>query len=464
MGLSMNPRIACFIVAISAVHTFAGAATAQPSERPPNIIVFLTDDQRWDALGASGNAIIQTPNMDRLAHEGVYFRNNYSTTPICCTSRASILTGMYARRHGVHDFGTELTAPHLQLSYPIVLRENGYRTAFVGKYGVGRIHPKDRFDFFYGLPGNRRYVQEVDGEMRHMTNRLTDQALAFLQDSPKNELFCLSISYRAPHSEDYDPRPYPPPPEMEALYQHVTIPMPTLATETHYNNLPDFLKNSEGRKRWDNRFRTPERFQESARDYYRMVSGLDAALGRITAMLDQRDLAENTIIIFTSDNGAFLGERGLAGKWYAYEDSIRTPLIIHDPRAETNAKRRVINEIVLNIDLAPTIYAYAGLNVPKEMDGENLQPLLHDEETPWRNSWYFEHRFSHPGIPKSEGVVTADWKFFRWYEQSGAPEELYNVATDPLEVNNLASASNHREQLNRLKKRFDNFEAAIPKR
>ncbi len=436
-----------------------------PGQRP-NLLIVLTDDQHFQAMGCMGNPIIQTPQMDALAAQGALFANAFVTTPICCTSRASILTGMYAWSNGVHDFQTPLPPDLLEISYPVMLRRHGYYTGFVGKYGVGTTPPADAFDFFFGLPGNGRYIQEINGETQHMTGLLADQAVAFLESCPDNAPFCLSLSTRAPHAEDYDPRPFPPDPALEHLYCDVEIPAPELVKPEYYEALPPFLKDSEGRKRWENNFNTPERYQESVRDYYRMITGVDHAIGRLREVLRRRGMDHNTVILFTSDNGFLLGERGLSDKWYAYESSIRVPFILYDPRLPEAQRGRRVEAMALNIDIAPTLLDLAGIEAPSAMQGRSLLPWLRGETPPWREHWFFEHRFDSPHhkIPMSEGVRSPRWKYFRWINVEGTPEELYDLEQDPLEIRNLAGNPDSAATLAEMRLLTEAYRETLPKR
>ncbi len=444
--------------ALAHAQETAAQGAAAPQARP-NFLILLTDDQRYDALGCMGNEIIQTPVMDELARQGTLFRNAFVTTPICCTSRASIFTGMYARTHGVHDFSTPLRPEHHAVSYPVMLHDAGYHTGFVGKYGVGSGPQPGAFDFFYGLPGNGRYLQEVDGETRHMTAMLRDAAVEYLSERTPDEPFCLSVSFRAPHAEDYDPRPFPPDPSLEDLYEDAYIPPPELASDDWYDALPEFLKETEGRVRWRNRYITPERYQESMRDMYRMITGIDRAIGRMLETMADAGVLDNTVVILLSDNGTFFGDRGLADKWYAYEASIRVPMIIHDPR---NPRGNEATPMALNIDVAPTVLSMAGIPAPDPVQGRDLTPLLAGERPPWREDWYFEHLFEHPGIPRSEGVRTERWKYFRWLDQDPMPEELYDLRADPLEKQNLADDPAHADNLASMRALLQSYRDRLP--
>ena len=422
----------------------------------PNIIFLLTDDLRWDALGYAGNEIIQTPQLDRLAREGVYFQNAYVTTSICAISRASILSGQYARRHGIQDFATSFSVEAFAKTYPALLRQAGYYTGFVGKYGVGKEMPADQFDKWYGFPGQGTYHHEDDkGNYQHLTSLIGDQAEAFIEQTDKQKPFCLSISFKAPHVEGLND--FIPDPALNELYAADTIPVPVTAGDAYFDAFPDFFKaDNEGRSRWQVRFSTPELYQENVKKYYRLITGVDRVVGRIRKQLAASGLDQNTVIIFTSDNGFYLGEHGLAGKWYGHEESIRVPLIINDPRLPEEQKGQVRKEMALNIDMAPTMLSLAGENVPDFMQGEDLTQLFGMESPAWRPRFFYEHHYSHKGkIPQTEGVIEEQYKYLRYLDPEPDYEVLYDVKEDPHEIENLADDPAYQSVLEELRKHWD---------
>ena len=414
----------------------------------------MTDDQRADALGCAGNPIVQTPYIDGLARQGMLFRNNFVTTSICAVSRASVFTGQYARSHGVHGFRTSLSEEQQRFSYPGLLRQAGYRTGFVGKYGVGRELPREQYDFFQGFAGQGRYFREFEGRPIHLTAVHGDQALGFLEGCSDEQPFCLSVSFKAPHVQDGEAPFFLNDPAYDRLYEDALMPPFRQSDPGDHEALPSFLRGDyEGRIRWERRFSTPEKFQESVRRYYRLITGVDVQVGRMLEYLRERGWDGNTIVIYTSDNGFYLGERGLAGKWLMHEESIRTPLIIHDPRVD-QAGGAVRDEMTLNIDFAPTMLGLTGVDVPVSMQGRDLSPLVRGESPAWRSEWFYEHLFEHRTIPKTEGVRSARWKYTRYIETEPVYEELYDLGNDPGEKRNLATASEHRDSLDRLRGRW----------
>jgi len=439
--------------------TSTGLINCGTQNKKPNIIFLLTDDQRWDTMGCMGNTIIQTPNMDKLASDGVLFKNMFVTTSICCVSRASIFTGCYARRHKIVDFKTDFSEQALAQTYPILLKNAGYYTGFIGKYGVGNNLPADEFDYWRGIPGQPVYEQkDENGQPIHLTHIMGDQSLDFLSACPKDQPFCLSVSFKAPHVQDRDPRQFIYDPAYKDMYKETTIPVPKTADPKYYDSFPDFFKaNNEARIRWDIRFSTPEKFQESVKGYYRLLFGVDVVIGRIREALEEQGLADNTIIVLTGDNGFYLGEHGLAGKWYGHEESIRVPLVVYDPRLPERLRGQVREEMALNIDIAPTFLSMAGLAVPETMQGRDLAPLMKNEQPEWRDEFFYEHLFDHKTIPKSEGVVTKRYKYMRYFEQAPVYEELYDLKTDPFEEKNLAGDPEFDAVLQQLRKKCDSY-------
>ncbi len=429
---------------------------ARAADNRPNIIFLLTDDQRYDTLGASGNPIIRTPNLDTLAAGGVFFDRAYVTTSICAVNRACIFTGQYASAHGIHDFQTSLSPRQLARSYPAMLKAAGYRVGFVGKFGVG-TKPVGLFDYDRGFDGQGRYFQEVDGRERHLTELMGDWAIEFLRTHEGDRPLCLSVSFKAPHVQDDDPRQFLYDPALEDMYAEDVIPPVPLSERSFFEALPEFLRTSENRRRWHKRFADDAMYQRSVKGYYRLISGVDLAVGRILRTLRELGMEKNTVILFTSDNGFYLGERGFAGKWFAHEVSIRVPLIVYDPRPDAalpgNAGTRR-EELVLSIDLAPTMLALAGIEPPAEMDGLSFLPLIRGNAPHWRTEFFYEHLFQHPHIPRSEAVRTQRWKYIRYIDIEPPYEELYDLPTDPHEEHNLAGLDTQEATLRMMREKW----------
>jgi arylsulfatase A-like enzyme len=443
------------VLLLSILPASAMAPEMQSTERP-NILFIVTDDQRFDAMGCAGNPIIKTPNMDALAKSGVRFRNTFVTTSICAASRASILTGLYERTHR-YTFGTmPIQDKHVSISFPVLLRQAGYRVGFVGKFGVGVPQGATlrMFDAFTPFPPTPVFHKQPDGSDRHLTDIEGDKAIAFLDTVKPGQAFCLNVWFNAPHALDDDPRQYIWPVACDPLYRDAVLPVPRTMTEEFFNAQPEFLRKSESRVRFHWRFDEPKKYQQMVKGYYRMISGVDLVIARLRAELKKRGLDRNTVIIFTSDNGYFLGERGFADKWYIYEYSIRVPLILFDPRLPERQRGKVADGMALNVDLAPTILDFAGVEIPKLMQGRSLKPLLAGQTPPdWRMDFFYEHLFVRHNIPKSEGVRTERWTYVRWFDQNPLVEELYDHQKDFDQVNNLVNARPNAQILEALRRR-----------
>lgn len=437
-------------------QTLSSRIKAEETIRP-NIVFLLADDMRWDTLGCMGNPVIQTPHLDRLAAEGQVFDQCRVTTSICCSSRASILSGQYVCRHGIDDFAKTFTPEAFAQCYPALLRNHGYYTGFVGKYGVGTELPEKAFDFWRGFGGQGNYENfDEAGTFRHLNRITAEDSLAFLENCPKDRPFCLNVSFKAPHCQDGDARQFIHEEEYNDLYADLIMPVPASNTVSYEDRFPEFFRdNNEARRRWKLRFATPEMQQESIRKYYRLITGLDRVAGEIRDKVDALGFGENTLFIFTSDNGFFLGDSGLAGKWYGYEASIRVPLIIYDPRSSRKERGTRQDIPVLNIDIAPTILELANIPIPDTMQGKSLVSRMQGEKSKWRSDFFYEHNFHHPGIPKSEGVVSREYKYLRYHEQNPLYEELFDLNADPDEVINLAGKEEYEPLLKRMRNRFD---------
>ena len=432
--------------------------TAKDGERP-NIIFILTDDQRWDALGYAGNKFIHTPEMDKLAKEGTYFKNAIVTTPICAASRASILTGLHERTHRFDFRSGNVRTEYMMNAYPKLLRESGYYTGFYGKYGIKDDTQDQQFDEYEIYDRNNKYhdrrgyyYKTLEKDTVHLTRYTGQKALDFLYKVDSEKPFCLSLSFSAPHAHDSAKEQYFWQSTMDNLLQEVTMPGPDLADEKYFDMLPEGVKTGFNRLRWTWRYDTPEKYQHSVKGYYRMISGIDAEIGKIRAELKKKGLEKNTIIVFMGDNGYFLGERQLAGKWLMYENSIKVPLIIYDPR---DKKHQDVDMVALNIDVPATLLDLAGVKQPKTWQGKSLMPIVSAErKNMGRDTILIEHLWDFDHIPPSEGVRTKDWKYFR-YVNNKTIEELYNLKEDPKEIHNLINDGKYRSKLLAFRAKLD---------
>ena len=439
-----------------------GPINAQPADAPPpNIIFFLSDDQRHDQLGAAEHPILDTPTIDALAADGIRFTHAFVTTAICMASRATILTGVPERTHRFTLDTPPLEARHTDRSYPALLREAGYRTGFVGKFGVVTEADAVRtmFDIFEPLDRNPYFQIQPDGEVRHITEVAADRAVEFLRghDPAGGQPFALSVSFNAPHAEDIDhDAHYPWPAAVDGLYDDAEIAPAALSDPAVFDAQPDFLKASLNRERWFWRWDTLEKYDRNIRAYYRMITGVDQAMGRVLDELALLGLDGDTVIIFSSDNGYYLGARGFAGKWSHYEESLRVPLVIHDPRREPADRGRSTDAIALNMDIPATILDIAGVEPPEAYRGRSLLPFVAgDEPAAWRTDFFIEHLVEYDTIPKYEGVRDARMVYARYFEQQPAYEFLHDLERDPEQLENLVEDLAYGPTLDTLRARTD---------
>jgi arylsulfatase A-like enzyme len=459
------------IFALAGLLGFSNQVRAAEVSHPaaagkPNLLFILTDDQRWNTLGCMGDTHILTPHIDRLAREGVLFQNHFVTTSICCCSRASIFTGQYMRRHGIEDFARPFTSAQWAETYPALLRQNGYRTGFIGKFGVGNDPAvkamADKFDYWRGVPGQggKYFINPNDPNRTHETAKFGQDALEFLDSTPADHPFCLSISFTAPHARDAMPHleQYQPDDRDRSLYTGIFLPIPVTDNANYFEKLPISVQKSEGHRRWLWRFDTPEHYEISAKNYYRLISGIDREVGRIMSELVKRGLAGNTVVIYTSDNGYFLGDRELSDKFFMYEEGLRDPLIIFDPLEPAANRGRREEAMTLNIDFAPTMLALAGVMPPAGMQGRSLIPFL-DNQHPagWRTEFFYEHHTFPNIIPPSEGVRTERYSYIRWLNEKPLIEELFDVKKDNLEGHNLAADPRYADTLTQLRARWARY-------
>lgn len=446
----LDPR-SVWLLLLAALGTPGFAA-----EQRPNILLLITDDQRWDAVGVVQRELgerarfpwFQTPNMDRLAAEGVRFRNAFVTSPLCSPSRAVFLTGRYNHLNGVANNRTPF--PTNSVTFATLLRAAGYKTAYIGKWHMdGQRGPRPGFDYSASFVGQGKYFDcpfEINGQTRTppgwVDDVSTDLALEFIRQN-RERPFLLVLGFKSPHG----PRGGTNLPErLRQLYDgEKSRPVPNLDSKAIYRR-----EKAESPEAPAAPATAPPAATVPAHlDYLRHIAGVDENLGRLLRALDELKLAENTAVIFTSDNGYFLGEHGLGDKRSLYEESLRIPMLVRFPRLAPRAAVR--DEMVLNLDVAPTLLELAGLPVPREMQGRSWVPLLAGKRVAWRTAflaqYFFEQGFG--GTPTVVGVRTPDAKLIQY---PGHPEwtELFDLAQDPFETKNLANDPAHRELLARL--------------
>ncbi|MEM7575145.1 MAG: sulfatase-like hydrolase/transferase [Bacteroidota bacterium] len=455
--------VLCWLLACGGDAPSSDSSSAGPTDAPPNIIFLLADDMRQDMMSFVGNPIMQTPKLDQLARAGIYFNNAFVTTAICSVSRASIMSGQHARRHGLWWFGRPFSPEAWQETYPMQLQQAGYKIGFIGKYGLGNYSvAAEDFDYWAGFDGQGQYVhQDETGNYLHLTRLMGNQMVDFLDQYGQSDApFALSVSFKAPHCQDGElgDKIFPADSAYLDLYRDLEWVKPAQARLTGVHST-QFRADNEAIIRHDIRFSDPATRAESYGGYHRLVHGIDVQVGRLMEELEARDLADNTIIVFTSDHGFFLEEYGFGGKWFGHEPSVRIPLIIYDPRP-TAPKGIKINEMALNIDLAPTLLAMAGLEPPSAMQGYPLT-LTYEGSGPenWRQDFFYEHIMPPPTevpvfLPSTQGVISLENKYLEYYTGWTVEEvydpELYDLLQDPLEMNNLANSADQvqlRDQL-----------------
>ena len=424
------------------------------TRKRPNILVLIADDQRWDQLSHADDPIIpelKTPNMDRLAKEGVYFTNAFVTTPICAVSRASIMTGMYASTHGMNHFNTPIAPEVLSKSYPALLHDHGYRTGMLGKWGMGTQGTENHFDVFDAWAGQGTYFHDTDHGKIHNSEWLAARTREFLESCDKDRPFCLTVCFKSPH------HPYQPDKRDKDLFENVVIPKRKTDTPEAYKAIKsDMMEQSLNRWCYFDERKDQATKDDFEKNFLRCIKSLDRAVGKIMQSLKDLDLDENTAVVYLSDNGYLWGEHGLGGKWLLYEESIRVPIIIKMPDQEKTKTSLKLNDLALNIDIAPTILDIAGIPIPSQMDGLSLYPLIKGKKSKLREDFFLEHvgviDVKTP-IPDSIGVRTENYKYIKYLNVEPEIEELYDLKSDPMESRNLINNTQYSNVKERLRKR-----------
>jgi len=465
VSLNRSPNAGCGLLALvcsylvsvclgfpQLVHAHPTDAIGEPA--PTNVLVLYADDWRHDSLSVAGNPVVKTPILDHMSEQSVRFTHNCVTTSICCVSRASLFTGQWMSAHGCEGFKPFKT--DWSETYPGILRDGGYYVGHVGKWHNGPF-PAEHFDFGRSYHGRHWYDQD-DGSKIHVTQRNENDALEFLKTRPADKPFCLTVAFFATHAVDGNPKQFLPQPNSDSLYQDINVPVPPNANDESFHRLPEFIANekNEGRNRYNWRFDTPEKYQTMMKNYYRLASEVDTTCGRIMKELEKQGELDNTLVIFTTDNGYYHGEHGLGDKWYPHQESVRVPLIVRDPRMPSTVRGTTDDNLTLNVDLAPTILNAVGMPTPKSMQGSDLAPLYLTEKAAqpvsWRTEFYYEHPMirSKDFIPRSEAVVTKEWKYMLWPEFDR--EQLFDLTNDPREENDLVDSQT--DQLAKMRERY----------
>lgn len=437
------------------------AAAEKTSAKPkrPNVVFILTDDQRADAIGCHEKPLLglKTPHIDRIAREGVRFRNMFCTTSLCSPSRASFLTGLYAHAHGVRDNFTDL--PQERPNVARRLKDEGYATAYVGKWHMGedRDEPRPGFDYWASHKGQGKYLDNtfnINGQSVELkgyyTERVTDLAVEWISARGKEEKpFALILGHKAPHG------PFVPETKHRGLFDHVAVPYPQSAFDL--DGKPDWVRQRlptwhgiygplyEFRKDFpDARPEGVADFERFARSYAAVIASVDDGVGRVYEALKAAGKLDDTLFVYASDNGFLLGEHGMIDKRTMHEESIRIPLLVRFPSRIPAGT--VVDEMVLSVDFAPTVLDYCQAAPLAKTHGASWAKLAAGGAAPagkWRNSFLYEYNYEKqfPYTPNVRGVRTRDWKYSHAPHGDGSPDrhkaELYHLAKDPGERRNL---------------------------
>jgi arylsulfatase A-like enzyme len=435
------------------------------ADRRPNVIVVVVDDLRWDELGVAGHPFLETPNIDALAQEGAYFTNAFHSVPLCSPNRASILTGQYPSRHGVIDNVARNRLSHRLQTFPQALQDDGYETAFLGKWHMGNDPtPRPGFDYWVAIPGQGRTmnpelyeegrIHEVPG---YITDVLTDRAVSFIE-TVRDKPFFLYIGHKAIHPDAVQlddgsvdltvPRGYMPAPRHRGRYEDAEFP-------PRENVVPgsEALTGKPALQRALNMKYSPEIMEEFGEDELdpgsshetivrraEMLLAVDDGLGRIMETLEAQGILDETFVLFTSDNGFFYGEHNLSlERRLPYEESIRTPLIVRYPTVTEGGEQ--VHGLVASVDLAPTVLEIAGTPIGEHIQGQSFVPLLMGDDSKARESvlvefYTYENPFPWLLDMDYRALRTDRYKLIHWVRYPG-DGELYDLQEDPFEMRNL---------------------------
>ncbi|CAB9497473.1 Extracellular sulfatase SULF-1 [Seminavis robusta] len=474
--------------------------------RPLNILLLYADDWRHDSLGVAGNPFVQTPFLDQLASRGIRFTHNCVTTSICWMSRATLHTGMYASQHHGWMPDTPYWYQHWYQSFPYLMKTaQEYATVHVGKWDWSYFHDIreifETYTFSRIYQGKHWYTKEevladnveqtkVTGEplynqdnylvhnhetdQIHITDRTVHDAMEFLKHRPDNKPFMMTVAFFAPHSVDGTQEQFYPQPETAAHYdlqrEQIIPPVPPgfdiASMNASFDRLPPSIFHEEGneaRVRWHLRFDNTTKYNAAMHNYYRMITGVEKACQTLVEEVQRQGIEDETLIIFTTDNGFYHGEHGLAGKWNAHEESIRVPLIIVDPRAEHSMKGTVRDEVTLNIDLAPTLLAAAQAPIPAHMPGRDLSELYlrNDDDNAvdtWRDEFYYEYPQMWDAedifLPASTALVRKSYKYIQWgAKPEHHVEQLFDLRKDPKEESDCSALPEYASILEEMRQR-----------
>ncbi|MEM7474537.1 MAG: sulfatase [Planctomycetota bacterium] len=454
--------VAFFVLRSPICHAKDAAPPATQAGNRPNIIFLFADDQCTYSMGCYDTPGAKTPNLDLLAREGMIFDRHYDTTAICMASRVNVMTGLFEYKSGCNFESGNLLDRIWQQSYPIRLRKAGYQTAFAGKFGFTickmpnqkGVLPEQDFDRWGGGPGQTSYVTARNASMKEYAEEYPHSTLSygafgrdFIKDAAKSDKpFCLSISFKAPH------HPVQPDPKFAEVYKNAKFVKPPNYGREHGEHFSEQSRQGRQYERFHS-WNYADKYDATMALYYQQIYAIDVATGMIRDALKKAGVADNTVIIYSSDNGFFCGSHGYGSKVLPYEESSRVPLIIYDPRHPSSGKELRCDALTGNVDIGATIFELAGLDKPENMDGQSLLTLLDNPKQeihdylPLINVWG-------PNQVHSLAVVTPLGKFVYWpFASNGmtATEEVYDMRNDQDELHNLVGREQYREQVDLLR-------------
>jgi len=463
------------IFALSMVLFFSPFQASQAAK--PNVLFILCDDLRWDSLGCAGHPFLKTPNIDALASEGVHFKNTFCTTSLCSPSRASILSGKYAHAHGVVNNFTEY--PNQLRSFPGVLHDGGYQTAYFGKWHMGENNDEKRpgFDTFVTHKGQGKYFDtefNVNGDRKvvpgYYTHAVTKMASDWINKSSKDNPWLCMIGHKAPHSF------YLPEPKYEHSFDKIPISYPE--TAFHLEDKPKWIQQRlntwhgiygplfDYRKKFpDSSPEAVKDFEAMIRSYWGTILSVDDSVGQLVKLLKDRGELDNTLIVFMGDNGLLNGEHGMVDKRTMHEPSIRIPLVVRYPALTKVPK--TISEMVVTVDMAPSILELCDARPLENIHGKSWVKLVRQGDDDWRKSYLYHYNYEKqfPYTPNVRGVRTNDWKYVHYPHGDGKPDrhlaELYDLKNDPGETKNLITNPKYAAKVHELKNELERLKKQL---
>jgi N-acetylglucosamine-6-sulfatase len=438
------------------------SVSAQLVHSKPNVVLIIADDHRYDWMHHKGKPWMETPNLDRLALEGWSFTNAFSCAGVCSPARASIFTGKYMHQASSPDIVWQNNSfRYLQEMFPQTLHRHGYKTGYIGKFHLGEEEkPMPGFDLWASFPFVGNFFNQtvwINGNPVKQTGFTDDNTSALAEKtidewSAGDQPFCLIVGLKSPHI------PFTFPDRMKVKYDDVKFPEPETFDFDYSKTKPGLAKNLINAKTWPQAIPKYGSFQEWVRSYSRLATTIDESVGRIMKAVEKAGITNNTIFIYTSDQGYSLGEFNLCEKHYAYEQIMRVPLIVKFPHHRNPSIPPA--DLVMNMDIAPTILDYCIHKVPGQMEGKSLKPLQEMKgkpEKPFRDEFFFDFWHNEREIlPPMQAVRTEKFKYIRYEYQPY--DELYDLVNDPLEKNNLANDEKYRNVKDDLSRRLNSWE------